>query len=108
MNNENNIEENSEIELAKTLNERSILKGPQKCVCNSTVFSIQKDASNKISGICFRCSNFKCRRKYPIRINLLFSLFQFQKLGKIYEIILCFLYYEFNVEKALTYLILKI
>ena len=104
MNNENNIEENSEIELAKTLNERSILPGLQKCVCNSIVFSIQKVASNKTSGICFSYPNYKCRRKYPIRINCLFSLFPFQKLGEIYEINLWFLCYKFNVEKAFIYL----
>lgn len=104
MNNENNIEEKSEIELTKTLKERSILPGPLKCICNSTVFPIQKDASNKTSGIFLDCTNYKYRKKYPIRINQLSSLFPFQKLGDIYEIILCFLCYEFKVEKALTYL----
>ena len=81
-----------------------ILKGPEKCVCNSQIFAIQKSSSNKTSNCCYLCQNYKCRKKYPIKINTFFSELPFQKLHEVIEILLCFIYYDYNVEKANKYL----
>ena len=68
------------------------------------MFTIQKDSSNKISNCCYRCQNYKCRRKFPVRINTFFSELPFHKLQEVYEILLCFICYDFNAEKAQKYL----
>lgn len=60
------LEENTtEIDFAIKLEKIGILKGPGKCNCNSNNFTIQKDNSNKTSNCCYRCHNYKCRKKYP-------------------------------------------
>jgi len=68
------------------------------------IFYIQHDKSNKTSGVCFRCINNKCKLKYPIRINSLYSKFPFIRLKDLMEIIHYFLCLEMSANKAFKYL----
>ena len=53
----------NETTLAKELFSKGWLIGPLKCtLCNGINFSIQNDTSNKTSGCCFRCLNYKCKK----------------------------------------------
>ena len=97
-------EQENEKEYANNLYIKKILPGPRKCTCNSSTFTIQIDNSNKISKSCFLCTNYLCRKKYPIRINSLYQEFPFFKLKDITEILKCFLCFELNAEKALKLL----
>lgn len=67
--------EGCEIEYAKYLYKESFLPGPGKFSCGSKFFYIQLDNANQTSKCGFRCQNIKCRLKYAIRINSVFSLF---------------------------------
>ena len=71
---------------------------------NQESFTIQIDNSNTTSGICFRCTNNKCRKKFSILKNSLFAKFPQIKLRDLTEIINCFICLEFNTKKAFTYL----
>ena len=104
MQNIQNDKDKTEKELAILLHKKNMLSGPTKKGCNSTNFVFQTDLSNKTSDCYFRRCNYKSRNKYQIRINSIFSEFPFHKLKIIYEIIICFLCYEFNVEKVIKYL----
>ena len=95
---------NTEVDYAKYLQKEGLLPGPDICACNSKNFSIQIDKSNKTSGCIYRCSNYKCRKKFSIRTNSIYELFPFNSLKLILEIISCFLIKEFNVQKAHYYL----
>ena len=97
-------EQENEKAYANNLYIKKILPGPKKCTCNSSNFTIQTDNSNITSKCCFRCTNYLCRKKFPIRINSLYSEFPFFKLRDITEILKCFLCLELNAEKALRYL----
>ena len=92
-----------EIEVAKRLFVDGYLPGPIKCSCGETNFNINNDSSNHTSLCCFRCSNYKYRKKYSIRINSFYSLFSFTLLRIVSELISCFICKEYNVEKALKY-----
>lgn len=76
----NNKVKDTEQEFATYLYKKGFLKGPGKCQCNCENFSIQNDNSNKTSGCIFRCLNYKCRKKYSVRINSLFELFPYNSL----------------------------
>ena len=97
-------EQENEKEYANSLYIKKILPGPGTCSCNSSNFTIQMDNSNKTSKCCFRCNNYLCRKKFPIRINSLYQEFPFFKLKDITEILKCFLCLELNAEKALKLL----
>ena len=87
---ENNLNVN-ETTFANELFSKGWLPGPLKCsLCNGINFSIQNDRNNKTSGFCFRCLNYKCKKKYNIRINSIFEKFPQQKLSLITEIIKSF------------------
>ena len=94
----------NEENVANQLYKAGFLPGPGKCSCESESFSIRIDNSNFTSGICFRCTNNKCRKKFSIRINSLFAKFPQIKLRDLTEIINCFICLEFNTKKAVTYL----
>ena len=64
------------------------LTGPLKCtLCNGINFSIQNDSSNKTSGCCFRCLNYKCKKKYNIRINSIYEKIPQQKLSYLQKLL---------------------
>ena len=83
---------------------KGYLPGPGTCSCGNKNFIIQNDSYSKTSGCIFRCSNYKCRKRYPIRINSLFAKFPNQRLDVISEILVCFLCLEKNVKKTVEYL----
>ena len=96
---DNNILMKNEIEVANTLYKKNyLLKG--NCLCGKNNYSIQVDNSNKTSLCCFRCGNYHCRKKYPVRINSFYAKFSKITLRIVSEVISCFLCKEFNVEKA--------
>lgn len=68
--------DSNELDLANALYHKGYLPGPNKCTYNNTQFTIQQDSSNKTSNCYFRFQNYKCRKKYAIRINSFFSCFQ--------------------------------
>ena len=94
----------NEENVANQLYKAGFLPGPGKCSCESESFSIQIDNSNTTSGICFRCTNNKCRKKFSILKNSFFAKFPKIKLRDLTEIINCFICLEFNTKKAVTYL----
>ena len=65
----------NELNYATQLYNSGYLQGPNKCKCRNTFFNIQKDSYNSTSGCCFRFMNYKCRLKYSIRTNSIFSFF---------------------------------
>ena len=90
----------NEIEVANTLYIKNYLPGPGTCSCGKNNYSIQVDNSNKTSLCCFRCGNYQCRKKYPVRINSFYSKCSKIPLRIVSEVISCFLCKKFNVEKA--------
>lgn len=94
----------NEFDIANQLLSLGFLKGPGECKCKSKLFTIQKDSNNKVSGVCFRCSNYACRLKYPIRINSFYSKFTFISLEIVTEVIKCCLSLNLNVEKAFEFM----
>ena len=102
-----NQNSNTEVDYAKYLQKKGLLPGPELCSCHSQNFSIQIEKSNKTSGCIYRCSNYKCRKKFSIRANSIFELFPYNSLMLISEIISCFLIKEFNVQKAHYYLTIE-
>ena len=45
------------------------LSGPEKCDCENIEFLIQIDNNYKISTLIYRCSNYKCKKRFNLRIN---------------------------------------
>lgn len=69
-----NIEGNNpEYEYAIKLNSLGFLPGPSICICGSKLFRIQNYKQNLINGICFRCINPVCRKRYKISNNSFFE-----------------------------------
>ena len=98
------LNSSNEHEVASALFGLGFLKGPGECKCKSKRFTIQKDSNNKDSGVCFRCVNYACRLKYPIRIKSFYSKFTFISLEIVTEVIKCCLSLNFNVAKAFEYM----
>ena len=94
----------SEFNYAVQLNKDGFLPGFMNCKSGAKIFYIQHEKFNKASGVCFQCTNNKCKLKYPIRINSLYSKFPLFKLKDFMEIINCFLCLEMNANKAFKYL----
>ena len=94
----------NEIKYSTELYTKGILPGPGVCVCQSKIFTIQWDNSNKTSKCCFLYKNQKCWRKFSIRIKSLYNEFPFHKLKDKTKLLNCFLCLEFNWEKAYKYL----
>ena len=92
-----------EIDVAKRLFADGYLPSPIKCSCGAKNFNINYDSSNQTSLCSFRCTNYKCRKKYSKRINSFYSLFSFTPLRIVSELVSCFMCKEYNVEKALKY-----
>lgn len=88
----------NEYEIAIQLLGLGLLKDPGERKCKSKLFMIQKDSNNKVSGLCFRCTNYACRLKYLIRINSFYSKFTFISLEIVTEVIKCCLSLDLNVE----------
>ena len=85
----------------------AIFQGPIKCSCGATYYIIQQDSSNHTSLCAFRCPNWKCRRKFPIRINSFYASFNYiplTVLTVVSKVIYCFLCNQFNAEKALNFI----
>lgn len=97
-------EKENELKFALEMYKLFYLPGPLKCKCGNIIFSIQTDSYNATSGCCVICSNYKCRLKYYIRKNSIFSLFPYIKMKVIYEIINCFINLDFNAVRACSYL----
>ena len=93
------------IEFIKNIYTKGYLIGPIKCKCGSQNFNIYKDSSYKINGCSFSCSNYKCKKKYPITINSFFDKFSHQNIMLIAEIMKCFLCLDLNAKRCLEYII---
>ena len=65
-----------ELEYATKLFNQKILPGRGHCDCGHTNFSLQIYENLKISGVVFRCSNNRCRKRYPIKSIHFFHYFQ--------------------------------
>ena len=90
----------SEIECAKYLRNLGYISWLIKYDCGNKYFEIYNDSHNKASEYNFRCINYKCRKKYSIRINSFFYSFPFISLKIISEVIKTFLCIECNLEEA--------
>ena len=101
-NNQKQYPEGCEIEYAKYLYKEGLLPDPGKCSYGSKSFYIQIDNANQTSKCCFRFQNIKCRLKYAIRINSVFSLFPQIKLKILSQLI-----FFFFVENIMQTRILK-
>ena len=95
---------NNEYNIAVKLNKLGFLPGPIICKCGNKNFTIQIDNSRKTSNIVWRCTNYKCRAKINIKINSFFDYFSKLTLYNIYEVIKCFICFNFNKKKAFEYL----
>ena len=98
------ISQNEE-EIAKQLFTKGFLPWPMLCKWRGVTFYINHDSYNQTSHCCFKCNNYRCRMKYPIRKNSFYSKYSFFPLWIVSEIISCFFCKEFNAEKAKTYII---
>ena len=94
----------NEYNLANQLQKEGFMPDPEKCKCENKYFTIQKDNSQKTSRITWRCSNYKCRNKFNIRINSFFNYFPIITISTLYEVIKCFICLNFNKKKAYEYL----
>ena len=99
------LNETIEYQIAIELNNNGYLPGLTLCKCGNDRFSIQKDNSYKTTNLVWRCTNYKCRSKKNIRFNSFFDFFSKISLNSIYEVIKCFICYNFNKKQAHTYLI---
>ena len=96
--------ENSEYTFAIQLLDKEILKMPDICSCGKNNFTLQKDNSCKTSGICYRCNNYKCKKKFSVRNNTIFANFPKLKLTECFEVMKCCLCYEMNITAAYKYM----
>ena len=64
--------EDSEKNFAEMLYHKHYLKGPIKCKCLNSVFTIQYDKNYKISKSTFRCKNSQCKYLHLIITNSFF------------------------------------
>ena len=94
----------SQIEYAITLYNKGYLKGPITCQCGCKLFKIYYDSYYKVNQCSFRCSNYKCRRRYSITINSFFNNFTYQNIQLISEIIKCFITRDMNATKAYKFI----
>ena len=92
---------NNEYNIALKLNKLGYLPDPLICKCDNKNFSFQIDNSRKTSNIVWRCTNYKCRAKINIKINSFFDNFSKLILYNIYEVIKCFICFNFNTKKSL-------
>ena len=90
------------IEYSKSLYDKGYIYVPDVCSCGSNKFNIYKDVKYKVNNCSFSCCNYKCRKQYSITINSFFDPFARYKLKDISEIIKCFLYYEYNIQKPIN------
>ena len=84
-----NSETDTKIEYyyASKLKEMGHLPGPEKWDCGNTEFRLEVDNNYKVSKICYRCSNHKCKKRFNVRINSFFSDFPQIRLLTISEVI---------------------
>ena len=68
---------------------------------------VKKDKNFKTSGIIWRCNSYKCRTKRNIRTNSLFEKFSKLTLTTIYEVVKCFLYFNFNKKRLIIILLMR-
>ena len=101
---ENNEQETSEYEYATKINSLGYLPGPDICSCGWKKFNIQNLRQNYTSGICFRCTNNFCRKRYNIRYNSFFERYPNITLQVCSEVIKCFICFEFNAKDAEKYI----
>ena len=80
LNEANNQNSEKEKQFAEYLLNKGYIKGPEKCQYGCAKFYIQKDSSNKNTGCIFLWENYKCRKKYSVRINSIFELFPYNSL----------------------------
>ena len=95
--------DSNELDVAKQLKNKGFLPGPGLCKCGCTLFTIQKDNSQKTSKITWRCSNYKCRNKFNIRINSFFSFFPKITLLILFEVIKCCICLNLKKKHMNTY-----
>ena len=94
----------SEYEYATKINSLGYLPGPGICSCGCKKFSIQNLKQNYTSGICFRCTNSSCRKRYNIRQNSFFEKHPNITLQVCSEVIKYFICFEMNVKDTEKYI----
>ena len=45
------------------------LSGPEKCDCGNIEFLIQSNNNYNVFILIYRCSNYKCKKRFNLRIN---------------------------------------
>ena len=80
------------------------LPGPYTWCCGNAEFRIQLDNIYKTSKICYRCSNYKCKKRYNVRINSFFEDFPQIRLITVSEVIKSMLCFNFNIKDTFKYL----
>ena len=93
-------ETNTEYEYASKLKDLGYLPGPEKCGCGNTKFSLQIDNNYKTSKICYRCTNYKCKKGYNVRTNSFLEDFPQIRLIIVGGIIKSMLCLNFNLQDA--------
>ena len=104
---QNSNEVNQEYNIAIMFNEKGYLPDSSICSCGNKKFAMQKDKNFKTSGIIWRCNSYKCRTKRNIRTNSLFEKFSKLTLTTIYEVVKCFLYFNFNKKRLIIILLMR-
>ena len=98
-----NIIEDSELNYAEYLLKNGFIQEPKNCKCGKTSFFIQYDGNSKTSKCIFRCKNYHCKNRIPIRVNSFFAEYPKLKLKLVTEIIKGFMS-ENNAKATFNYL----
>ena len=69
------------------LKEMGYLPGPVKCDWGNIEFRLKVVNNYKESKICYRCSNYKCKKRFNVRTNSFFAEFPQIRLLTISEVI---------------------
>lgn len=101
---EDNEQMKSESEYATKINSLGYLPVPDICSCGYKKFNIQNLKQNYTSGICFRCTNNSCLKRYNIRHNSFFEKHPNITLQLCSEVIKCFICLEMNAKGAEKYI----
>ena len=84
--------------------EIGFLPGPELCKCGNNKFNVQNTSKYKISSLCYRCMNKTCKKIFNIRENSFFEEYKKIPVWQVFEIIKCFISYDFNAKKTQEYM----
>ena len=91
--------------IINTFYNNNYIKPPEFCVCGNSKIKLNKYSKYKINPYCFRCTKRNCKKIYPLLKGSFFDKFKFLPLNVSYDILRCFIEYEFNAKSALNYLV---